>query len=230
MPSIASSYLVGRKFGRLTVVSFARIAAKKQRVWNCVCDCGQQTTAWTQQLTGDRKTSCGCVSWSNFVDMTGHRSGRLVVVSRDLNPSNTKVKWFCKCDCGGEITVLAHSLRSGKAVSCGCISRENGRKQHFKHGMARTPMHKLWDGMIARCHRPSCWKAYPYYGGRGIIVCQRWRERFEAFLEDMGERPHPSLTLEPINNDGNYEPGNVRWATRKEQMANRRPPQKRKAA
>lgn len=142
----------------------------------------------------------------------GARFGSLTFIC--VAPSKGRgAEWLVRCDCGETKSLKARNVNSGHAASCGC--RRGGVT---RHGMADTPIHNIWSSMIARCTNPrdSGWK---HYGGRGITVCQRWRT-FENFFADMGERPSDKHSLDRINNDGNYEPGNVRWATDAEQQRN----------
>lgn len=126
-----------------------------------------------------------------------------------------RVGWRCmaKCKCGKTITIPAGRISSGHQKSCGC--------RRTIHGMVYTPEYKIWSGVLERClNRNST--GFHSYGGRGITVCERWIASFEMFLSDVGKRPSPDHSLDRINNDGNYEPDNVRWATAKEQGRNRR--------
>jgi hypothetical protein len=152
----------------------------------------------------------------------GERFGRLLLVA--LVPGARPPQWVCRCDCGQQVTVRAAYLarRAGSTHSCGCLRRERARVFSHRHGHAtrRGPEYVSWMAAKRRCFQPGCAK-WADYGGRGITMCARWKENFAAFLEDMGPRP-PGTTLDRIDPNGHYEPGNTRWATAKEQRHNRR--------
>lgn len=152
-------------------------------------------------------------------DLTGQRFGRLVVLRRDLNPPRKETSWFVMCDCGQEKSVQASNLNNGHVKSCGCL-RVESRTTHGCAGSRRTPEYHTWSTMIQRCTNPSNVK-WSYYGARGITVCDRWR-KFENFFADVGRKPSPAHELDRIDNDGNYEPSNVRWVTEHVQSRNKR--------
>jgi hypothetical protein len=158
------------------------------------------------------------------VNLIGLRFGKLEVIAFVEMRGNYRSYWKCQCDCGERTVVRCDSLRSGQSRSCGCLQKAQVAERSFKHGAARNgqeaPEYKVWAGMISRCTNPNA-HAFMEYGGRGIAVCDRWLHSFEAFLADMGQRP-PRTTLDRIDNDRGYEPGNCRWATPEEQQSNRR--------
>lgn len=156
----------------------------------------------------------------NFKDMTGMVFGRLSVIQLHAGSSSSAIRWECICECGKDALVLGSLLRSGMTRSCGCYRDDRIRATTSTHGKSNTKEYGIWQQAKNRCFSPTV-KGYAYYGSRGITMCDEWRDDFMAFFRDMGPCPD-GLSLERVNNDGNYEKSNCKWATKSEQARNTR--------
>lgn len=159
----------------------------------------------------------------NIPLLQGQKFGRLTVVSLHHISHKPKSReyYLCKCDCGKEIIAEKWNLKTKHTNSCGCFAKEVRAKNHLKHGKGGTRIHKIWRGMKTRCYNKNS-NAYYRYGKRGIKICDEWKDDFMSFYNwAISNGYKQGLTIDRINNDGNYEPLNCRWATIKEQCANR---------
>lgn len=165
---------------------------------------------------------------SKFIDLNGKIFDKLTILNRVKNSKSGNAQWLCLCECGNNKFISGSDIIKGKTKSCGCIRKETTTKRNLKHGHSKrqnsSSIYMIWANIIQRCTNPKH-IGYKNYGGRGIIVCDRWNPKrggsFENFLEDMGERPL-GLTIDRINNDKGYHKSNCRWRTIKEQSRNKR--------
>lgn len=208
--------MTGQRFHRLTVLS---ADPDRKAHWICLCDCGTRKSINGDPVRRGLVKTCGCGRRETDHPELGEQFGYWTVVGESFK----RVKaWFmpCQCVCGQNRDVKVTALRSGGSTNCGC-RRSDSYFKHGESGVNRTPEFSTWRGIKTRCYDKSD-HSFPDYGGRGIRVFTPWLLSYKAFLAYMGRRPSPLHSIERIKNDGDYEPGNVRWATHVEQCNNKR--------
>lgn len=226
--ALAKDY-TGLKFNKLTFISKAGFSNGKSHtpLWLCRCDCGKEKIVAATDVVNNRTKSCGCNRGIDITDksiadgIVGKKYNNLTIIGVSLaKSSRNRPMLVCKCDCGVIKPIIASRVINGHTKSCGCITAVRVSESKTTHGMSNSSAYNTWHGLIQRCYNENN-KDYPSYGGRGIMVCDRWKNSFETFLADMGNPPK-GTTIDRINNSGNYEPNNCHWATAKIQCNNRR--------
>lgn len=225
-------------YGRLTVIKFAHKNEKGMSFWLCRCECGNEKIVCGGKLISGVTSSCGCKRFEQRTDLTGQQIEKWKVLSFAGKDKNGNTLWLCQCSCGSPPKkVHTDNLVSKKSKSCGCFRSEANKIAHTTHGHTKgkkpTTEYRAWCKAIGRCFDKND-KGYDDYGGRGITMCKRWRENFEAFIADVGPKPAGKYSIDRRQNMGNYSCGscehclsngwdmNVRWATDLEQARNKR--------
>jgi hypothetical protein len=220
-PRVDVESLIGQRHGKLVGIKPGGVVGGKTSIV-CLCDCGTEKAVVAGKFRSGVLRSCGCARHSIKVsDMLGKKFGLLTVIAREGSRkagSGVTAMWRCRCNCGAELVRSGGAIRQGGGGnSCGCTAGD----KHRRHGMKETKVYRAWQNMKKRCFSKTS-PDYHRYGGRGITVCERWRDSFENFLADMGQPPSPAHTLDRKENNGNYEPSNCRWVVRKIQNRNKR--------
>lgn len=206
--------LTGKKFGKLTVIHREDNKNGKP-MWLCQCECGNRKIIAGSHLREGVTKSCGCLYSESALNISGNKFGKLTAKKPVGKNKKGQIIWLCKCDCGKMCEIPSSSLVSGNSKSCGCSRRKNGEIHNHR-------LYNIWRGMKNRCYNSSH-MAYENYGGRGIEICEEWKNDFQTFYKWAVENGYSdNLTIDRINNDGNYEPNNCRWITQKEQCNNTR--------
>ena len=200
--------MIGEKFNHWTVFADAPRDKGGNKRYLCRCDCGTEHMLFSYHLKNNSTKQCDeCRIKSLCIDYSGFEFGNWKVLKEIKLPKQQGRHYECQCKCGSLKVLGLETLKNGTSTQCMDCA-------HKKHGLSKTNIYKIWSGIVSRCYNPKV-RIYKYYGGRGIKMCDEWRNDFKAFYEDMGERP-PEKQLDRINNDGPYEKSNCHWVTAKE--------------
>jgi len=206
---VSQTIEIGQRFGSLEVLA---VTGGRGATFLCSCDCGDKITVIKSNLLRGKVKTCGCLSGKKLLKV-GEKFGKLTITAHHISQGHRRM-WPCKCECGNTAMVSTKALRNGHTKSCGCLVLT-------QEGKSKSKMYSTWRGIKRRTRDPK-YAGYAHYGAKGIQMCDRWFNSFAAFCEDMGTKPTEQHSIDRINGDGNYEPGNCRWATAETQNQNRR--------
>lgn len=224
--------MLGQRYNRAVVMELAGLNQHGDALVKCLCDCGNTFVTQVNNLKSGNTTSCGC--WNREVvaevtaerhaasrdKMLGERYGKGVATELAGFNQHGQALVKCLCDCGNTFVARAKDLKSGNTTSCGCWQKEAAAKATTTHGMSSTAEYDARENMLHRCYYPKA-KGYENYGGRGIKVCDRWQNSFEAFYEDVGPKPGKGYHLHRKSRNDDYGPDTTAWATHKQCKADR---------
>lgn len=208
--------LIGLKYNQLTVID----KSNRKYHWKCLCECGGYREIYTGHLKSNKIKNCGCDKVILYDDLSGQRFTRLLVIELDKSNTTKEAYWICQCDCGKIKSVRSSHLKDKSTTSCGCLGLEN----RTKHGLTNSKLYRLWADIKTRCYNENK-DTYKYYGARGIKLYEEWVDDPKSFIEYISNLENfdkHKYTIDRINVNGNYEPGNLRWTTYYTQAQNRR--------
>lgn len=217
--------ITGQRFGKWTVLKRVKNDKNGSPKFLCKCDCGNLKEVLSFTLRNGESTNCGCYLKERANKEIGKKYNHWTILEKAESNKYGQAKWLCRCDCGNLRKLYLPYIKNGSSKSCGCCRREFLKNQNIKHGMSNSKIYNIWSSMKGRCYTKTQ-TAYKHYGGRGIRVCDEWLDKENGFMNfynwAMQNGYQEGLSIDRINVNGNYEPTNCRWVTKRTQSNNTR--------